>query len=198
MVNRHDYKSICKEFPELGQIDTGRKAHFADLVRFNLLARYGGVWADSTVLCAVGLDSWLPLVQVGSPFFVFSNPGPDRLISNWFIVSTNSSTAIKEWRDAATGHFASRWTYKTYYSVHYLFQWRAKTQKKVKDEFKSMAKVSAVGPLTLEVAAQRGFMNCSEADLIRASPVHKLSRKSSVTIEEYERLLQQVKRRENG
>jgi len=180
------------EFPELRDINTKRKAHFADIVRLKLLRRYGGVWVDATVLCAESLDRWLPMFNIGSPFFVFSSPGPDRYIASWLIAANKESRIIKKWEDACVRHFSSRWTYQTYYSVHYLFDWLFKTHLSVRGEFRAMAKVSALGPLTLERAAQKSFVNSAEADVIRSSPIHKLSRKSGVCAARYEEVLRQV------
>ena len=59
------------------------QAH-SDLVRIDLLARYGGVLVDATALCAKPLDDWLPDVM-GSGFFAFDAPAPDRMISSWFL-----------------------------------------------------------------------------------------------------------------
>jgi hypothetical protein len=60
--------------------------HRSDMLRLNLLARFGGVWADATCLCNWPLDSWMHEC-IKSGFFVFRDPGRDRLISNWFITS---------------------------------------------------------------------------------------------------------------
>lgn len=59
-------------------------AHRSDIIRTQLLVRYGGVWADPTVWFAGPIDRWLD-DRMGSGLFVFSRPGRDRLISNWFI-----------------------------------------------------------------------------------------------------------------
>jgi hypothetical protein len=58
----------------------------SDVLRLNLLARYGGVWADATCYCTLPLNSWLPGVMK-TGFFVFRDPGPDRILGNWFIAS---------------------------------------------------------------------------------------------------------------
>src|ERR1700731_3743941 len=52
---------------------------FSDVVRIELLVRYGGVWADSTTYCLQPLDAWLPSVTT-SGFFAFAKPGPERMI----------------------------------------------------------------------------------------------------------------------
>lgn len=63
--------------------------HFSDLLRVELLCKYGGTWIDSTVFCS-GSD--IPRYIFDSPFFVFQNlkPGANGSISNisnWFITS---------------------------------------------------------------------------------------------------------------
>jgi hypothetical protein len=59
---------------------------FSDILRINLLAKYGGVWVDATCYCTKPLDEWLP-EYMGTGFFAFNRPGPDRMISSWFIAS---------------------------------------------------------------------------------------------------------------
>jgi mannosyltransferase OCH1-like enzyme len=58
--------------------------HQSDLIRTQLLIKYGGVWADPTCYPLQSLDSWLPAYMTAGLFF-FVYPGPDRIISNWFI-----------------------------------------------------------------------------------------------------------------
>lgn len=60
--------------------------HRSDLIRTKLLIDYGGVWIDPTVFSTQPLDMWLhSKMQAG--LFLYSRPGHDRLISNWFIAS---------------------------------------------------------------------------------------------------------------
>lgn len=56
----------------------------SNLIRLQLLSEYGGVWADATTYCMKPLNEWID-DYCPSGFFVFSRPGPDRLISSWFI-----------------------------------------------------------------------------------------------------------------
>jgi hypothetical protein len=56
----------------------------SEILRINLLAKYGGVWVDATCFCNKPLDSWIyDHLQKG--FFVFERPAPDRMISSWFM-----------------------------------------------------------------------------------------------------------------
>lgn len=63
-----------------------RFAHQSDLIRTQLLVKYGGVWADPTIYPLQPLDHWITEV-VPAGFFFFQNPGRDRIISNWFIAA---------------------------------------------------------------------------------------------------------------
>ena len=63
--------------------------HFSDLLRVELLCRYGGTWIDATVFCS-GSD--IPSYMLDSELFMFQNlkPGADGSvlnISSWFMTS---------------------------------------------------------------------------------------------------------------
>jgi hypothetical protein len=62
------------------------RQHRSDLLRLDLLAKHGGVWADATCFCVQPLDSWLP-PNLDSGFFAFCRPRPERIISNWFLAA---------------------------------------------------------------------------------------------------------------
>jgi hypothetical protein len=67
--------------------------HRSDLLRLDLLASHGGVWADSTAFCVQPLDDWLP-ASLGSGFFAFDRPGPDRLLSTWFLAAEQGNILV--------------------------------------------------------------------------------------------------------
>jgi len=56
----------------------------SNLIRLQLLSDYGGVWVDATTLCMNPLDAWLHKC-IDSGFFAFYKPGPDKMMSNWFM-----------------------------------------------------------------------------------------------------------------
>jgi len=58
----------------------------SDIIRLNLLKKYGGIWVDATLICTKPLHSWLSEFY-SSGFFAFRNPGKDRLCSSWFIAA---------------------------------------------------------------------------------------------------------------
>jgi hypothetical protein len=71
----------------------------ANILRMRLLTEEGGVWADATTFCLRPLDEWLPDC-ISAGFFCFRDPGPDRLVANWFLASGPSNRLACLWRDA--------------------------------------------------------------------------------------------------
>lgn len=68
-------------------------AHQSDIIRLQLLKEFGGVWVDATTFCNYPLDEWIePFTRAG--VFFFQNPAPDRLISNWFIISEKGNPLL--------------------------------------------------------------------------------------------------------
>lgn len=71
-------------------------AHFSDLVRLEILIKYGGYWIDSTVLCT---DNTLFSHIENEPLFMFSfyyfgfNPEIMEL-NNWFIYSCTNNNIL--------------------------------------------------------------------------------------------------------
>jgi len=76
----------------------------SDLLRLELLARYGGVWADATLLPLRPLDDWLHDWLRPSGFFCFRNSMErvdynGRLAPNWFLASVPKNPLMVTWRN---------------------------------------------------------------------------------------------------
>ncbi len=99
--NYFDFKNLFYNLT----LDAGI-AHKSDLIRTYMLARFGGVWADSTTFCWVPLSSWLPINITNCGFFVFKQhpDRKDRQIKNWFIVSSKGNPIIVEMLKALVGY----------------------------------------------------------------------------------------------
>ena len=95
-----------------GGIDLDRKdltvQKIAALGRLALLAKYGGVWTDATVVCTKPLESWLG-EYYDSTFFAFRSPGKDRLMSNWFIASDSNNVILRRLYRDFTDLFANNY-----------------------------------------------------------------------------------------
>ena len=92
LLTEENYKDFVT-FPDYIQekIDSGviSKTHFSDLLRLELLIKYGGTWIDSTVYCS---GNNIPAYMLDADLFMFQTlkPGLDghsTCISNWFITA---------------------------------------------------------------------------------------------------------------
>jgi hypothetical protein len=90
----------AKTLPDFATVDYSRPGiagqslqHRAGLLRLDLLAHHGGVWADATCFSVQPLDSWLS-PNMDSGFFAFHRPGPDRVISSWFLAAQRENILV--------------------------------------------------------------------------------------------------------
>ncbi len=80
----------------------------SDIVRIKLLRKYGGIWVDASVYCNRPLNEYIFKFTRKTGFFAFCNPGKDRLISSWFLASSNDNYIIST-MDTCVKKF---WNYK--------------------------------------------------------------------------------------
>jgi Capsular polysaccharide synthesis protein len=117
----------------------------SDLARIELLSRFGGVWVDSTVYCLRPLDDWLPQAMPRG-FFAFDRPGPDRMVSTWFLAAERRSHVVEAWRRRTLDYWQSRAERHHYFWLHYLFGEAYGEDAEFRDIWDSTVKISADGP----------------------------------------------------
>lgn len=78
---------------------------FSDILRINILAKHGGVWVDATCFCTNPLDEWLP-GHMATGFFAFERPGPDRMISSWFMAAAKYNYIIATYKNKVNAYWA--------------------------------------------------------------------------------------------
>ncbi len=102
---------------------------FTDLLRLQLLIRYGGTWIDSTVLCTGSehakefLDSDLFLFQFRAPD---TTPASFEGISNWFITSCTNNDILLVLRDMLFAYWKDYDCTLYYFIFHVFFSMIAK------------------------------------------------------------------------
>lgn len=79
------------------------QAH-SDIMRLNLLASHGGVWADATCFCRKPLDSWIEKATA-SGFFAFYKPSKIKLMDNWFMASHKDCYLTQRLREEASRYW---------------------------------------------------------------------------------------------
>jgi hypothetical protein len=122
---------------------------FSDVARLELLARYGGVWADATVYCLRPLDEWLP-ARMTSGFFAFARPGPDRMLSSWFLATAQGGGIVRRWRQAARDYWAGRASRDHYFWIHRLFAACHAEDPCFRAAWDAVPAISATGPHRFE------------------------------------------------
>lgn len=132
------------ELPDLEGRDVGPAA-LSDIVRICLLHEYGGVWVDATVQCHRPLDDWLPEAAKDG-FFAFSRPGPDRLVSSWFLAARENHPIVMHWHAATLGYWRDRLAPDAYFWFHYLLGTLYDTSPEVRRHWDRVPKISADGP----------------------------------------------------
>ena len=93
----------------------------SDVVRLNLLSTYGGVWADSTMLCMRPLEDWVYPAVEPSGFWMYHGGANERGPASWFIVSQKGSYIIERWKAACEAYWKGRSEPHDYFWMDSLF-----------------------------------------------------------------------------
>ena len=97
-------------------------AQFSDLLRLELLIRYGGTWIDSTVLCTGA--NYLPECLDSDLFFFQFKKGegaPFAGISNWFITACQNNPLLMTLRDMLYAYWKDFDSIVEYFIFHRFF-----------------------------------------------------------------------------
>lgn len=149
-------------------------AHQSDCLRYALLARLGGVWADATTICARPLDHWIDLVTQPAGFFAFAAPFPDRPLANWFLAASARAPLASGWHDASRNWIDRHGQTGSYLWSHYLFQRLTAGRGPLAQDWARVPKVSARASHTAQ-AILRAELPDTGIEAAMTAPVHKLS-----------------------
>ena len=108
------------------KIDSGviSKTHMSDLLRLELLIRYGGTWLDSTVFCT---SSNVPSYMTDCDLFLFQDlkPGLDghcQRISNWMISACTNHPMLRLTRALLYEYWRKNNEVEDYFIFHGFFE----------------------------------------------------------------------------
>ncbi|MCA0029721.1 capsular polysaccharide synthesis protein [Mesorhizobium sp. B263B2A] len=155
-------------------------ATYSDILRIELLCRYGGVWVDATCYCLKPLDEWLyDLMSEG--FFAFERPAPTRMLSSWFLAAVQSSYLTHQWRRLVHQHWQNRADDPDYFWFHHLFGEAYQEDKKFRALWDRVPKISAEGAHIFAPYETRflGAISDEDRDIVSLAklPVLKLTHK---------------------
>lgn len=131
LITEDNYEQFV-QFPDYIQEKIRRgiipKAHMSDLLRLELLTRYGGTWIDATVYCS----GKCPACMLDSELFLFQNlkPGLDghvTSISNWFITSESGNKILELTLTLLYDYWAKHDRLVDYFIFHDFFQLAVET-----------------------------------------------------------------------
>jgi hypothetical protein len=117
----------------------------SDRLRIALLAQHGGVWADATTYCVRPLKDWLFDV-LPSGFFAFDRPGPDRLLSSWFLAAARDNYLVQRWAKLTLEYWQERQQRHPYFWFHHIFGAEYERNAAFRSTYDITPKISAAGP----------------------------------------------------
>lgn len=159
----------------------------SNIWRLRLLEKYGGFWADATVLCMVPIETWLPFALAPTGSFVFKTPTSDRPFASWLIAAQRGSYLVSRFR-AVYEKYINEYGDFHVFALHYIFDYLRRSDRRFAKEFKRIPSISANPSL----AFGRWLSDPNKWPEPRALGViaHKLSWKLPISMSELDAFLE--------
>lgn len=177
-ANYRDYVT----FPDYVQekIDKGiiSRTHMSDLLRLELLIRYGGTWIDATVYCS---GSEIPQYMLDSDLFMFQNlkPGLDghaTRVSSWFMTACTNNPVLLLARHLLYDYWKTKKSLVDYFLVHDMLELAIETYP---EEWEKVVPFSNATPHILLLRMFETYNRDVWEVICQQTPFHKLSYKFS-------------------
>lgn len=147
---------------------------FSDVLRFELLAKYGGIWIDATCLPTVRLVDHFDELVGQAGFFAFETK--EKTISSWFLASRPDNYLTHLVRDSMRLYWRVFDRPVTYFYLHFIFQ-LLHTMDNRSDRIWSKVPRPKYDPRTFGRVLKRRADELDAEKIVGASIVHKLSYK---------------------
>lgn len=101
------------------------KVHFADLIRIELLCKYGGTWLDGTVYVSDFLEKHKFYLESDIFLYQLTKPGSDghcTSISSWFMTSSSNQNIFLMVRELLHNYWKNNNRAEDYFILHDFFQ----------------------------------------------------------------------------
>lgn len=146
-LSETDLPDFLEQSAVLAQMHEGKLPIevLSDLLRNELLASQGGIWVDATAYCLRPLDEWIHLAT-SSGFFAFNRPGPDRMLSTWFLAAVSDNHIPRSWLQRSYAYWKDRIERDQYFWLHKLFADAYNQDPWFKSIWDETPKLSADGP----------------------------------------------------
>ena len=150
------------------------RTHFSDVLRMELLARYGGVWVDATCLAGPGIASFVD-ESLRTPFFAHDYGGPS--ISSWFMTAQDTSVIPEIMAAALRVYWRKKETLTGYFMLHHFFECLYYVIPEFAAEWDGRHAVNAKAPHRLQQAMFSRYSADEFNALLSGHFVHKLTYK---------------------
>ena len=152
------------------------KTHFSDILRLELLSKYGGIWVDATVFIS---DNNIPKYMTDSDLFLFQclKPGLDghaTVISSWYISSCKHNPILELTRDLLYEYWKCNNRLCDYFLLHDFMQLAIE---KYPEEWKKVVPYSNAMPHVLLLDFFELYDKERLDAMLGLTPIHKLSYK---------------------
>lgn len=98
----------------------------SDVIRINLLSKYGGIWADATLFCLKPVDEWIVEYTKKENFFMYHSHGggmPKEIgPCIWFIVSSKNNYIVDSWKNEVNKYWQYNNSTNNYFWLDSLFK----------------------------------------------------------------------------
>lgn len=181
--NYQKYVTLDPHIEEMHKKGILPHAHFTDIIRLELLIKYGGTWIDSTVYCT-GDTYPERMMDCNLFFFQYLKKGHEGYvgISNWFISAYSNNRLLMVLRDMLLQYWRDYDCLMEYYLFHVFFRLIAK---QCPEDIAAMPKVSSYPALAMAQFLEKPYDEQIMTTLASRSNFHKLDyRKNCVQTED--------------
>ena len=151
------------------------KTHMTDILRLELLIKYGGIWIDSTVLCTGEIPGYIQ----DSDLFIYQNLKPGRdgdavALSSWFIAAKTNNKVLMATQKLMYEYWKKNNTLIDYFLIHNFLRM---SLERFPDEEDKLIKFPNSTPHILLLDMFKPF-DRNKWDVIKSmTPIHKLAYK---------------------
>lgn len=153
-------------------------AQYSDMIRLELLTKYGGIWLDATVLCTSGKFIG-QLIEEDTELFVYKDfQALNRYVgvSSWCIVARKENPYLMTVKNMMFDYWKTNKYLCNYYSFHIFFMIIAELKG---EKWKQIPTYSNQPPHTLQSQLFTDYKEQRLEQILQMSDIHKLSYKFS-------------------
>lgn len=169
MYDYVDFPDFIKEKYRKGIIT---HTHFSDLLRLELLIKYGGIWIDSTVFCTAR-----PEYALNTPLFMFKTDernDPGIAAQSWFISAEKNERILTMTRDLLYEYWKKNNSMIHYFLIYFFLKIASE---KYSEEWAAIPWFPDLPPHIMQRELSKPFSETRFEQLKRMSDIHKLSYK---------------------